>query len=217
MSDKVLKLNKLKNPESFIQINTVKGFKYVDKAGEILNLLHRDDITPNFKMGLDGLVVDNVDDHINNIKISPNVIWVRFLKIDTLDMISSIFVKKTEEILKIIEVQKVNRIGWRNYFIYEFVKSSDLKEFLKLNNRIKDGELTVLNTKLNTKKGFEASLTIQPVKKVEDENAVGILFDLDVYKEELLNVDQIAPTLKKFMQYMNDKDGFLSVVNNTFK
>jgi len=33
MSDTIQKLNKLKNPESFIQINTVKGFKYIDKAG----------------------------------------------------------------------------------------------------------------------------------------------------------------------------------------
>ena len=41
MSKVIQKLNKLKNPESFFQINTIKGFKYVDRAGEIVNAYHK--------------------------------------------------------------------------------------------------------------------------------------------------------------------------------
>ncbi len=41
MSKTIKKLNKLNNLESFIQIDTIKGFKYIDRAGEIVNTYYK--------------------------------------------------------------------------------------------------------------------------------------------------------------------------------
>jgi len=75
MSKTIQKLNKLKNPESFIQINTIKGFKYVDRAGEIVNAYHKNNSAPQFQMGLNGLVIEQPKDKIDELKINAQVIW----------------------------------------------------------------------------------------------------------------------------------------------
>ncbi|MDP2933714.1 MAG: hypothetical protein Q8N81_06325, partial [bacterium] len=67
MTKTIAKLNKLNNPESFIQINTIKGFKYVDKAGEIVNAYHKKNAAPQFAMGLNGLVIEQPKDKIDQL------------------------------------------------------------------------------------------------------------------------------------------------------
>ena len=59
MSKTIQKLNTLKNPESFMQINTIKGFKYVDRAGEIVNAYHKIILHLNFKWGLMDWLLSN--------------------------------------------------------------------------------------------------------------------------------------------------------------
>ncbi len=78
MSNKIQKISKLKRSESFIQINTVKGFKYIDRAGEIVNLYHKKNVPPPFNMGLNGLVIDQPKDKIAELKVTPQMIWMKF-------------------------------------------------------------------------------------------------------------------------------------------
>ena len=53
----ITKINNLVNAESFLQVNFVKGYKYVDRAGEIVNYFHTSDKkAPNFVMNLQGLI-----------------------------------------------------------------------------------------------------------------------------------------------------------------
>lgn len=74
MNKVIQKLNKLKNPESFIQLDTIKGFKYIDKAGEIVNIYHRNNSAPKFQMGLNSLVIEQPKDKIDQLKVTANVI-----------------------------------------------------------------------------------------------------------------------------------------------
>ncbi len=217
MSKTIQKLNRLNNPESFIQINTIKGFKYIDKAGEIVNAYHKNNVAPQFIMGLTGLVIEKPKDKVGQIKISSQSIWAKFNEIDSLDMISSLFSKEAENILQILEVKKISRVGWRNYFIHEFQNKEKQDEYIQKFKVLEDAKLLVIRLELKTGKDFSANLIIKPVVKNDEEKTPGILFDVDVFKKGEIELKDISTLLKEFKQYLADEDGFLGVVNNTFK
>lgn len=217
MSKTIQKLNKLKNPESFIQINTIKGFKYVDKAGEIVNAYHKNNSAPQFQMGLNGLVIEQPKDKIDELKVTAQVIWAKFSEIDSLDSISTLFVKESEDILKILEVEKISRIGWRNYFVYEFLSKEKQDEYLKKFTVIDNTKPTVMRLEIKTGKNFSANLMLQPVIKNDENKTSGILFDIDIFQNGEFEPKDISKLLREFRQYLADENGFLNVVNNTFE
>jgi len=217
MSKTIQKLNKLKNSEAFIQINTIKGFKYVDKAGEIVNAYHKNNSVPQFQMGLGGLVIEQPKDKIDELKITSLIIWARFSEIDSLDMISNLFSKEAESILKILEVEKISRVGWRNYFVYEFQNKEKQDDYLKKFTVIKDTKPSIIRLEIKTGKDFSANLMLQPVIKNDTEKTPGILFNIDVFQNKEIEPKDISKLLKEFRQYLADENGFLSVVNNTFE
>jgi hypothetical protein len=217
MSEKIQKLNKLKNPESFIQVNTIKGFKYIDKAGEIVNFYHKKNIAPQFQMGLSGLVIDQPKDKVDELKVTARMIWARFSEIDSLDSISNFYSKDAETILNILEVDKISRIGWRNYFIYEFSNKEEQNKYLKKFSIIDNTKPSLIRFEVETGKDFNANLMIQPVIKNDDEKTPGVLFDVDIFQNGEINSTDISKLLKEFRQYLANTDGFLSVINNTFK
>jgi hypothetical protein len=216
MSKIVQKLNRLKNPESFIQINTIKGFKYIDRAGEIVNVYHKKNAVPKFIMGLDGLLIDKPKEKIDQLKITPQIIWAKFSVPDSLDMVANLFSKEVENILHILEVEKISRIGWRNYFIYEFQDKAKQNEFLQKIAVIKDTKLLMTRLEVKTNKDFNANLILQPVIKKDEEKTTGILFDIDLFKNGEIDPKEISIYLTKFRQYLSDEDDFLSLVNDTF-
>lgn len=217
MSKEISKLNKLNNPESFIQINTIKGFKYVDKAGEIINAYHKSNSAPQFSMNLNGLIISGPKEKIDQLKITAQVIWAKFVEPDSLDMISTLFAKEAAGILKILEVEKVNRVGWRNYFVYEFQNQEKQDEYLKKFTVIEDTKPSVIRLEVKTGKDFNTNLVIQPVVKSDEAKTLGILFDVDVFQNGEIEIDKISNILKSFRQYLSDDNGFLSVINNTFE
>ncbi len=215
MSQQVPKLNKLIISESFIQFNTIKGYQYIDKAGMIVNSLHRDSIPPNFRMSIEGLVVETPDNIMDELKISSNVLWAKFTKIDSLERIEHVYIKRAKEILKILEVEKLNRVGWRNYFIYEFKNDKEFKTYFeKLNPLlIEKSTITIITDfKLNDK---NIRLGIQPVMK-DDLKTKGVQFDLDITLDGEFNIESVENTLKDFLIYMKSED-FLELINQSFK
>ena len=217
MSKTIAKLNKLNNPESFIQINTIKGFKYVDKAGEIVNAYHKKNIAPQFAMGLNGLVIEQPKDKIDQLKVTAQVIWEKYSEIDSLDMILNLFSADAEKILKILEVEKISRVGWRNYFVYEFPSKEKQDEYLKKFTVIDNTNPSLVRLEIKTGKDFSANLMIQPVIKNDTDKTHGVLFDVDIFQNGEFEIQNISKSLKEFRQYLADENGFLSVINNTFK
>ncbi len=217
MSKTIAKLNKLNNPESFIQINTIKGFKYVDKAGEIVNAYHKKNIAPQFAMGLNGLVIEQPKDKIDQLKVTAQVIWEKYSEIDSLDMILNLFSADAEKILKILEVEKISRVGWRNYFVYEFPSKEKQDEYLKKFTVIDNTNPSLVRLEIKTGKDFSANLMIQPVIKNDTDKTHGVLFDVDIFQNGEFESKNISKSLKEFRQYLADENGFLSVINNTFE
>lgn len=217
MNRTIAKLNKLKNPESFIQVNTIKGFKYVDRAGEIVNAYHRNNSAPQFQMDLGGLIIVRPIDKIEELKITSQVIWAKFSDIDSLDFIATLFSKEAENILNILEVEKISRVGWRNYFVHEFLNKEKQKEYLEKFAVIENTKPSVIRLEVKTDKDFNANLVIQPVIKNDTEKTHGILFDIDIFQNGEIEPKNISKLLREFRQYFTDENGFLNLVNNTFK
>jgi len=216
MGDVIQKFNKLKNPESFIQVNTVKGFKYIDKAGEIVNKYHQKETAPLFSMNLNSLVIESPLQKIDELKITPQIIWMKFSEVDSLDMVIDLFNTESKSVMEILNVDIVNRIGWRNYFIHEFNNREDQKKYFKNLTKFKNGYLTIARFEIDTKKDFKINLMIQPVEKNDENKTPGVLFDVDIFRTGNLKSSEILSTLNKFKEYLKDQEEFLAIINSTF-
>lgn len=216
MSEIVKKITKLNNPESFIQINTVKGFKYVDKAGEIVNNYYLKNNIPKLDMGLNGLTIFQPKEKIDQLRVTPQVIWMKFVEVDSFDMILTLFIEEVEKTLIILDVDKISRIGWRNYFIFNFKNKENQQEYFNKLSKFKGGKLSSIKFEINTEKKFNLFLELLPVVKKGKEEIFGVLFDVDIFQEGEFQKEDISVKLKEFREYLAAEDGFLGIVNNTF-
>ncbi len=216
MSNKISKLNKLKNPASFIQINMIKGFKYVDKAGEIVNKYHRKDAVPVFSMDINGLTVRKPKDKIYEMKITPSIVWMKFIEIDSLDMIANLFNTESKLILDILDVNQINRVGWRNYFIFEFNTKSQQKKYFQNLTNFNNGSLSTMILDLETKEDFKAHLVIQSVVKNDENKTPGVLFDIDIFQSGKIDIEDVSKIISNFRNFLKAKESFVSILNKTF-
>lgn len=177
----IKKINDLTNSESFLQIDFIKGFKYIDKAGEIINEFHTDNNPPKFSMNLNGLVMLEPTTELAEIKISSDIFWAHFIEPNSLEMISDVFNERCEKVLKILEIKQIKRFGWRNYFVHEFnteqsrektFKKFTLNEFLKLEQAF----FTY------TEKKIVYNIRIKKIAKKDKNKTPAILFDIDSFK-----------------------------------
>lgn len=213
----ITKINNLVNAESFLQVNFVKGYKYVDRAGEIVNYFHTSDKkAPNFVMNLQGLIINNPDEKTEEIKISPNSFWAHFVSPDSLEIMNDFFDKKSEDIIKILEIEEISRIGWRNFFVQEFnnedERDSVLKKFAPIEN-LEFGESLFTTECLN----FQLNIRIKKVIKNEANTTPGVLIDVDFYRkfetDNLLTTDKLKIELLDFKKVIRS-DEFLEIIKN---
>lgn len=213
MSIEVKKLNSLKNPESFIQLTLIKGYKYVDKAGEIVNTYHKNNTPPVFSMNLNELRLSKPTDKIEELRVSAQMIWARFLVVDSLDMVATIFHKESKKILNILGTEKASRLGWRNYFIYEFESGNEQDKFFENITSFKGGQTNAISFEIKTDRKFKIILGLQPVVKT-DGKTPGVLLDVDLSQDGEIDLKDFSKLLKEFREYLNDEKGFLGVVNS---
>lgn len=181
---KLRKFNELMIVESFIQINLFKGFTYIDKAGEIVNAFYTDNVPPKFEMQQSGLVIYEPDDDMNAFKVTPKYVWGHYLEPITLDKVITSFYKKFKEVTTILNVDKIERIGWRSFFIFAVQSKTEMDKMIKKYLPSLRGELVSLacTHKVNE---LRMNIKITPVKKRDGDkgkNGYGIMFDIDVYQ-----------------------------------
>ena len=215
MSKTIKKITDLQNAESFVQANLVQGYKYIDKAGEIVNYFYSNGKPPLFDMNLGRLVIKTPDNATAEVKVSPNDFWGHYISPDSLDLIEHSFDKYQKDICNILDVGQINRIGWRNYFVFEFAQSETDKREKVLSKFTPDDNFKFSETVFVVE---EEGIT-QKVKVVRAERRVkdpppAILFDVDCYK------DFPSPTkpaeVGKYLKQINKQlhsDNFLSVLN----
>lgn len=220
MSDTINKINKLYLAESFLQLNFNKGYKYVDKAGEIVNHFCDDQVEPKFEMGLGGLALVPPNGVARLIKTSSHHYWSHYVSPDSLDIAITDFTKNVSKVLDILEVEKVSRAGWRSYFIYDCKDEDDRNERLKKFSvdESMDFEEIFFSTKVK-----EVDLNIRIRKVVRDSekegkiSVPGILFDIDMYKkDDEKRFSNWKNILKDFSSLYRSKE-MLDVLNKLLK
>ncbi|MDP2766195.1 MAG: hypothetical protein Q8O41_01900 [Candidatus Methanoperedens sp.] len=216
MSKDIKKLNQLKNPRSYLQVNLVKGFKYVDKAGAILNEYLVNNEPPLFNMNLDGLHLISPKEKISEMRITPKIIWGKYQSNSPLDEFARIFNDEIKKIISILEVNEINRIGWRNYFIYNFQNDNEQKEYFDKLSSLKNSKISSVKLEINTGNDFKANLGILPLVKDDESKTPAVLFDIDIYKLQNFKVEDVSTCLRNFREYLQDKNGFLDFINKTF-
>ncbi len=224
---KISKLGQFKHISSFFQINTIKGYKYIDKAGEIINFYHKEN-QPIFDMSHNGLVIFNPIDKISELKISSNVFWTRFESNPTElnknpcinitpDNLIRIYIQEAKRILQILGVVELSRVGWRNHFVFEFSNKMESDKFWD-NLSLTD---TLSPTKLifNIKNGdISGALTLVRIFKEElaGEKTYGVLFDIDIFSRKKILITNTEQLLKQFRKYLVDENGFLKLASEIF-
>lgn len=211
MIKELRKLNELISTESFIQVDIIKGYKYIDKAGEIVNLYHKDDERPNFTMDLNGLVINTPVENVKQLKVSSNVVWEAFSsETQPLSTIKDTFVSDYMKVVGILTPTKIKRVGWRNYFII-YIDSKEINFLGKKFNVSENLFVNSVSMEVTKLGDFNAVLNLTIVAKENDPTKKGLLLDLDVFSTEIKDVDTVAETLKNILEVL--KNEFPNFVN----
>lgn len=213
MSNKIQKINNLKKLEGFIQLNFVKGFKYVDKAGEFFNHFFVGDNFPKHVMDPTGMTV-KIDEK-TELKVSPYHLWMHFVEPASFDLQMQNFIRKAELANSIFEPEKYTRIGWRNYLVYDSGSSYPNiipKDYLQ-NSEFNE---IVFTKKIN---GLDARVSVSRLTNPENKTKA-ILFDIDLFKKEDLTRKNFLSEINSSMTQIEaayKSDELLSLVNDLLK
>lgn len=213
MPKEIEKIGQMNYLQSFLQMNLIKGFKYIDKAGELVNN-YTGDKPLQFEMNLDGLVIEKPKSGIDQIKISPHQLWMKILSPGSLDQPVDTFIHEAEKTLGILGVNKISRIGWRNYFAIDLANDQERSDLFNRLLILKNTDLTQIKIDVKAM-GIAAAVFINQVHKKDEAKTPGVLFDVDVFQEGEATIQEAAKSLRKFRAYLaDDKEGFLSLVNS---
>jgi hypothetical protein len=173
------KINKLKIIESFVQVSYLKGFKYIDKAGEIINLYQRDNGEVKYDMTADRIYIPEPNGTIKNIRVSNVDLWAHFVEPENLGKVKQDYIKEFNRISEIVDIGTIVRIGWRNFFVLDLDNDDNLCGILPIDNA------EILETSFKKKVGdLNLNCRIRPLSKEKDKKPA-ILFDLDIFQTNL--------------------------------
>lgn len=211
---KIKSITDLKLQNSFYQLNLIKGFKYIDKAGEIVNLYYEGDKPPNFNMGIDGLYLKSPEEYIEVLKYSSNRLWMKFDKIDTIDQVIQ-FIRKPINITKDIQkVEIISRVGWRNIYLIELMNTQEVNNIEKIVEIIPDTN-TLSFRITHSKNEIKSLIEIELLVNKKDKNKKALQINVDVFIQENIKIDDVIKRTKEIMQYF--KNDFIKLINQLLR
>ena len=211
---KIKSITDLKLQNSFYQLNIIKGFKYIDKAGEIVNLYYEGDKPPNFNMGIDGLYLKSPEEYIEVLKYSSDRLWMKFDKISTIDQVIQ-FIRKPINIIKDIQkVEIISRIGCRNIFLIELMNTQEVNKIEKIVEIIPDTN-TLSFRITHSKNEIKSVIEIELLVNKKNKNKKALQINVDVFIQENIKIDDVAKRTKEIMQYF--KNDFIKLINQLLR
>lgn len=210
----IKKLADLKISETFVQIDFIKGYKYIDKAGELINEFYKKDEEPSFSMDLNGLVIKEPEQYISEIKISPKMYWAHFIEPDSLDLVVDSFYNKYKVVKNILDVKNITRVGWRTFFAKEFKTVTERDDIIKKIYSIKNIKFEGGVFSLN-KEDYSSRIRVSSATKNDDNKTPSIVFDFDLYKKIKDKKDDID--IKSILNYFKKElrsDFWVEIINN---
>jgi hypothetical protein len=109
----------------FCQVDTVRGFRYLDDAGKIMNRYA--DAFPDFNVGITGLTMKNPGGVIEELRVSATQIWIAFDHPPDSDDLRRDAVAHLLSIADLIGVSHAKRFGLRTHRLLP-VGGVDLKK-----------------------------------------------------------------------------------------
>ncbi len=206
---KITKISNLKLIESFCQVNYTKGFKYIDSAGEILNLYQKNDGTILYQMSPNQLIISDPVTGIQELRVANFDMWLHFIDPNNLGEIERLSSSEISKILPIIEVMKMSRIGWRNFFVLE-LDDSHKNKFEKIfeTNGGKINAFSLTDEKEKTRLTMNVSMVI----KNDRSKQPAALFDIDCSRRDNFSISEIKEKFEDLRKYINSDD-VLKLVN----
>jgi hypothetical protein len=217
MATEVRKINHLKNIESFIQVNLFKGYVFADNAGSLVNSFFQNNQPPQFTLGLEGLIISKPDNVTEEMKISSELLWTRYINPASLDQIANAHIKKLDLVSRILNVDSITRVGWRNYFVYEYRSE---KERNRAFDKFSVGQR--LSTELSAFKmaldKIYFSIIIRKINKNNPSKTPAILIDVDAFEtyKEPESVTNTRKIINEIRQTIQSKE-FLEEINQIIK
>ena len=198
MKYKIRKLNELQHTDSFMQINYLRGFKYVDRAGEIINLFFGDKEEPPYTMTTRDLIIKKDRDESQTYRIAVDNTWIHDASPQNLGSLLETFNKRSSAILKILEVEEVVRVGWRNYFVEELQNADDKRKILNRFLPVQAAEFSEVRFKKKIL-NFNCNVNLRGAEKNDASRTPALIFDIDCYKEcdTPVGVAEASDELKK--------------------
>lgn len=198
---------------SFYQINLIKGYKYIDKAGEIVNLYCKEVKPPDFDMGLSGLNIKHPTKYIEVIKYSSDRMWIKFINTDTVDQVAQ-FIKEPISIIKDVqEIKNVSRIGIRNIFLLELDNINDISTLENKINIISNTN-TILFRFSHSKNQVNSITDIELLVNKNDNRKKALQVNSDVFIKENIEIDNVIKKTKDILDYF--KQDIPGLVNSLF-
>jgi len=198
----------------FFQANTVKGHRYLDDAGKIMN--RWDSEFPSKVVGLAGLLMSNPDATLQVLRVDNRQIWLHFhlpeLK-TAIEQVRSI----THEICEIIGVDRFDRLGLRAQYIVgveDVVQAvADIASTIFTptwwDKMTQAGRPSSFELVLPISAGEQAvNLRISVVRKAAGTKApddlpdMGVLLDTDIFSLHPTYLDDLGRLMKKAQNWM---------------
>lgn len=218
MKQRINKLLKLNFVESFLQVNYLRGYKYIDKAGEIVNHFYIDNKEPIFEMALSGLSILKPRNKAEEIRITSKSFWAHFVNPGSFEEVEDFFVKEMRTVATVLDLKDITRIGWRHYFVYDFSTEKDAEDVIKKFSPINKLELKEIFSEYECG-GIPISVRLKKVSKNNNVKTPGILIDVDFYKKfsnTTLVTEEVPGEIEKIKKVIKSTD-FLDFINEILK
>ncbi len=208
-------MDDLRLVKAFFQLDTVRGYRYIDDAGRIINK-YEVEFPEAIVAGLQGLRMANSGATVEELKVSSHKIWLSFNRPATPAYVSDNAIRIGRDIAKMIAVTHASRFGLR----FEYVMSVDDAEtaarrcaaviyaepFLPPASEVSTFEAMV-ETKVDD---IEMAMRVHPVMRAEgakDEDIpeFGMMFDMDFYRRgEELPLSEVRKFTRTAHKWLRD-------------
>lgn len=200
--------------QAFCQVDVVKGFRYLDDAGKIMN--EYDAEFPEKNVGIQGLTMSNKTATLRGLAVSVSRIWLSFFKPDTLQYVLDQSWQRVNKITELTGVTGATRFGFRTENVVPIEDEDAVMK--KVGPRVITP--TILPKDEKTLRSFgamaeirlddmEAAIRVHLVRKadkaVESElPEQGIMFDIDVYRGgDMLPINEYRAFLRKAIGWLD--------------
>ena len=201
--------------KAFCQVNTVKGWRYLDDAGKVMN--HFADEFEEMKVGLNGLLLNKPGAIIDEARVTAKDIWIGFTRPATGTYVGDQAWRYVQTVANIIGVESVSRVGVRLQYLLPTAIAQD--QMAAIARTLVGGPVlsipgaptsTEVSLELQLERGLQVTLRFQPVKLrpsevlVENLPTEGLMFDSDVSRSGTINLAEARVAIRQAIAWSED-------------